>query len=102
MAVIQGLYVNRLQSTPAAYNLFNGASVDGLLLERTIYYYPPPREIARMASLFTSNYSPTITMVTVVLIGLLYLGSLVFDRDISRIWYILSTAYSLFLKLKFL
>ena len=51
--------------------------------------------------MFTTNYTPTITAVTVVLLGILYLGSLVFDRDIRHMWYILNTAYSLFLKLKF-
>ena len=49
-------------------NLGNDDTEDGLLLERTIYYYPPPQETARMASLFISNYSPTITAVTVVVV----------------------------------
>ena len=64
-------------------------------------YYPPPQEIAQMASLFTFYFTPTIIAVTTVLSGLLYLGSLVFDHDVSRVQYILSTACSLLLKLKF-
>ena len=42
-----------------------------------------------------------IIAVTAILFGLLYLGSLVFDRDVSRAQYLLSTAFNLLLKLKF-
>ena len=54
---------------------FGRPHIRGLLLETTIYYYPPPQEIARTASLFTYYLTPTIIAVTAVLFGLLYLGS---------------------------
>ena len=80
---------------------FGRPLIRGLLLQMTIYYYPPPQEIAQKASLFTVHLTPTIIAVTAVLFSLLYIGSLVFDRDVSRMQYILSTACSLLLRLKF-